>query len=107
LTDAEIFAACEGRMARKGARAEQSGKLARVSGSGMPRPEVAARIEAALSGQLPEQAEKAVKAKRKRSKDSASRKEKSKRSKSDKKRPSDKEEKRKSKKRKTNNVAEE
>ncbi|KAJ2698416.1 hypothetical protein H4R19_005597 [Coemansia spiralis] len=52
LTDAELFAACEGRTARKGARADQSGKLARVMGDGMPRAEVAARIEAALSGQL-------------------------------------------------------
>ncbi|KAJ2383147.1 hypothetical protein GGI23_007212, partial [Coemansia sp. RSA 2559] len=48
ISDAELFAACEGRMARKGARAEQHGKLARVLGDGMPRPEVAARIEAAL-----------------------------------------------------------
>ncbi|KAJ2460798.1 hypothetical protein GGF42_000616 [Coemansia sp. RSA 2424] len=103
LTDAELFAACEGRMARKGARAEQSGKLARVSGSGMPRPEVAARIEAALSGRLSEQVENVVKVKRKRSKDedakeTKSRKEASKRSKSDKKkRSSDREERRKSK----------
>ncbi|KAJ1794645.1 hypothetical protein LPJ59_004489, partial [Coemansia sp. RSA 2399] len=52
ISDAELFAACEGRMARKGARAEQNGKLARVHGDGMPRPEVAARIEAALSGRL-------------------------------------------------------
>ncbi|KAJ1843380.1 hypothetical protein LPJ73_005509 [Coemansia sp. RSA 2703] len=55
ISDAELFAACEGRMARKGARAEQSGKLARVNGDGMPRPEVAARIEAALNGTLTEQ----------------------------------------------------
>ncbi|KAJ1813909.1 hypothetical protein LPJ56_003233, partial [Coemansia sp. RSA 2599] len=39
ISDAELFAACEGRMARKGARAEQSGKLKRVDGDGMPRPE--------------------------------------------------------------------
>ncbi|KAJ2773093.1 hypothetical protein IWQ57_001464 [Coemansia nantahalensis] len=52
MTDAELFAACEGRTARKGARADQSGKLARTTGDGMPRAEVAARIEAALSGQL-------------------------------------------------------
>ncbi|KAJ2858667.1 hypothetical protein J3B02_000048 [Coemansia erecta] len=52
ISDAELFAACEGRMARKGARAEQSGKLKRVNGDGMPRPEVAARIEAALNGTL-------------------------------------------------------
>ncbi|KAJ1924453.1 hypothetical protein LPJ71_000522 [Coemansia sp. S17] len=106
LTDAELFAACEGRTARKGARAEQNGKLARVSGSGMPRPEVVARIEAALSGRLPEQIEQIVTAKRKRSKDedtkdtkeTKDRKSKSKRSKSDKKkRSSEKEEKRKSK----------
>ncbi|KAJ2157648.1 hypothetical protein GGF46_004350 [Coemansia sp. RSA 552] len=57
LTDAELFAACEGRMARKGARAEQHGKLARASGDGMPRPEVVARIEAALSGRLGELAD--------------------------------------------------
>ncbi|KAJ1730930.1 hypothetical protein LPJ72_004208 [Coemansia sp. Benny D160-2] len=60
ISDAELFAACEGRMARKGARAEQSGKLARVLGDGMPRPEVAARIEAALSGRLHELEEKSV-----------------------------------------------
>ncbi|KAJ1991696.1 hypothetical protein GGI25_005973 [Coemansia spiralis] len=54
LTDEELFAACEGRTARKGARAEQSGKLSRVNGNGMPRPEVAARIEAALTGRLHE-----------------------------------------------------
>ncbi|KAJ2880931.1 hypothetical protein H4R27_004418 [Coemansia aciculifera] len=106
LTDAELFAACEGRTARKGARAEQNGKLARVSGSGMPRPEVAARIEAALSGRLPEQIEQIVTAKRKRSKDedtkdikdTKDRKSKSKSSKSDKKkRSSEKEERRKNK----------
>ncbi|KAJ2661313.1 hypothetical protein IWW48_002466 [Coemansia sp. RSA 1200] len=60
ISDAELFAACEGRMARKGARAEQNGKLARVLGDGMPRPEVAARIEAALSGRLHELEEKSV-----------------------------------------------
>ncbi|KAJ2776098.1 hypothetical protein H4R18_005853 [Coemansia javaensis] len=49
LTDAELFAACEGRTARKGARAEQRGKLARTTGDGMPRPEVVASIEAALA----------------------------------------------------------
>ncbi|KAJ2450541.1 hypothetical protein EV183_004217 [Coemansia sp. RSA 2336] len=54
MSDAELFAACEGRMARKGARAEQAGKLARVMGDGMPRPEVAAMIEAALSGRATE-----------------------------------------------------
>ncbi|KAJ2846691.1 hypothetical protein IWW36_004230 [Coemansia brasiliensis] len=54
ISDAELFAACEGRMARKGARAEQAGKLARVMGDGMPRPEVAAMIEAALSGRATE-----------------------------------------------------
>ncbi|KAJ2764251.1 hypothetical protein GGI18_006490, partial [Coemansia linderi] len=98
LTDAELFAACEGRTARKGARAEQSGKLARVAG--MARPEVAARIEAALSGRLPEQVEVAVTAKRKRSKDEETedRKKKSRESKSDKKKRSgEKKEKRKSK----------
>ncbi|KAJ2466909.1 hypothetical protein GGI02_004213 [Coemansia sp. RSA 2322] len=68
MTDAELFAACEGRTARKGARAEQTGKLARVSGGGMPRPEVVARIEAALSGRLPELAS-TDKPKRNRSKD--------------------------------------
>ncbi|KAJ2812272.1 hypothetical protein H4S07_001511, partial [Coemansia furcata] len=67
LTDAELFAACEGRTARKGARAEQNGKLARVAG--MARPEVAARIEAALSGRLPEQTEVTAKRKRKDSED--------------------------------------
>ncbi|KAJ1816994.1 hypothetical protein LPJ60_005064 [Coemansia sp. RSA 2675] len=98
LTDAELFAACEGRTARKGARAEQSGKLARVAG--MARPGVAARIEAALSGRLPEQVEVAVTAKRKRSKDEETedRKKKSRESKSDKKKRSgEKKEKRKSK----------
>ncbi|KAJ1663321.1 hypothetical protein IW140_005097 [Coemansia sp. RSA 1813] len=67
ISDAELFAACEGRMARKGARAEQNGKLARVLGDGMPRPEVAARIEAALSGRLHELKEANGKKKRKRS----------------------------------------
>ncbi|KAJ2892659.1 hypothetical protein IWW38_003133 [Coemansia aciculifera] len=106
LTDAELFAACEGRMARKGARAEQSGKLARVSGSGMPRPEVAARIEAALSGRLPEQIVQVVKTKRKRSRDEDGKeKEKKKRSKSDKKekRSSDKKEKKEKKRRAKDN----
>ncbi|KAJ2702822.1 hypothetical protein FB645_004131 [Coemansia sp. IMI 203386] len=65
VTDEELFAACEGRMARKGARAEQSGKLRRVMGDGMPRPEVAARIEAALNGTLFE-TEKKMKKKRRR-----------------------------------------
>ncbi|KAJ1874942.1 hypothetical protein LPJ57_004742 [Coemansia sp. RSA 486] len=65
VTDEELFAACEGRMARKGARAEQSGKLRRVMGDGMPRPEVAARIEAALNGTLFE-TEKKMKRKRRR-----------------------------------------
>ncbi|KAJ2790248.1 hypothetical protein H4R20_007043 [Coemansia guatemalensis] len=69
LTDAELFAACEGRMARKGARAEQSGKLARVLGDGMPRPEVAARIEAALSGKLTELVEEDSKKRKRRKKD--------------------------------------
>ncbi|KAJ1958725.1 hypothetical protein EC988_000130 [Linderina pennispora] len=55
ISDAELFAACEGRMARKGARAEQNGKLARVNGDGMPRPEVAAMIEAALRGEAQSQ----------------------------------------------------
>lgn len=54
ISDAELFAACEGRMARKGARAEQNGKLSRVAGDCMPDPKVAARIEAALSGKLAE-----------------------------------------------------
>ncbi|KAJ1834458.1 hypothetical protein LPJ63_001943 [Coemansia sp. RSA 2711] len=67
LSDAELFAACEGRMARKGARAEQNGKLARVTGDGMPRPEVAAMIEAALSGRAQELVDHASK-KRKQSK---------------------------------------
>ncbi|PIA18291.1 hypothetical protein COEREDRAFT_79792 [Coemansia reversa NRRL 1564] len=69
LTDAELFAACEGRMARKGARAEQSGKLARVMGDGMPRPEVAARIEAALSGKLSVLIEEGPKKPKRRRKD--------------------------------------
>ncbi|KAJ2615861.1 hypothetical protein H4S08_001055 [Coemansia sp. RSA 1365] len=69
LTDAELFAACEGRMARKGARAEQSGKLARVMGNGMPRPEVVARIEAALSGKLSELVEKDPKKSKRRKKE--------------------------------------
>ncbi|KAJ2321723.1 hypothetical protein H4S02_000585 [Coemansia sp. RSA 2611] len=83
LSDAELFAACEGRMARKGARAEQNGKLARVTGDGMPRPEVAAMIEAALSGRAQELVDHASK-KRKQSKSKDS-KSKSKKSKSDKK----------------------
>ncbi|KAJ1913243.1 hypothetical protein H4219_005296 [Mycoemilia scoparia] len=51
LTDAELFAACEGRTARKGARGEQPGKLKRTNGDGMPRLEVVKMIEAAMSGQ--------------------------------------------------------
>ncbi|KAJ2559781.1 hypothetical protein EV175_000166 [Coemansia sp. RSA 1933] len=78
ITDAELFAACEGRMARKGARAEQNGKLARVLGDGMPRPEVAARIEAALAGRLHELEEATDKKKRKRADDDGDRKEKKK-----------------------------
>ncbi|KAJ1678393.1 hypothetical protein EV182_004135 [Spiromyces aspiralis] len=50
MTDEELFAACEGRTARKGARGEQPGKLKRVSGDGIPRPEVVAMIEAAIRG---------------------------------------------------------
>ncbi|KAJ2666698.1 hypothetical protein IW148_000688 [Coemansia sp. RSA 1199] len=75
LTDEELFAACEGRTARKGARAEQHGKLARVMGDGMPRPEVAAMIEAALSGRAHELVEQDSK-KRKRSKSDSETKEK-------------------------------
>ncbi|KAJ2502651.1 hypothetical protein GGH96_000940 [Coemansia sp. RSA 1972] len=67
LTDEELFAACEGRTARKGARAEQNGKLARVMGDGMPRPEVAAMIEAALSGRAREVVEDSKKRKRSKS----------------------------------------
>ncbi|PWA01882.1 hypothetical protein BB558_001998 [Smittium angustum] len=41
LTDEQLFEACEGRMARKGARAEQVGKLKRVQkGTGEPNPEI-------------------------------------------------------------------
>ncbi|KAI7832078.1 hypothetical protein BX661DRAFT_179756 [Kickxella alabastrina] len=84
ISDAELFAACEGRMARKGARADQSGKLARLAGDSMPRPEVVARIEAALSGRLAEQIELAN-PKRKRSEKDKKEKEREKKDKKDKK----------------------
>ncbi|OLY82702.1 G patch domain-containing protein 4 [Smittium mucronatum] len=51
LTDEQLFAACEGRTARKGARAEQPGKLSRVSkNSGMPNPDIVKMIELAQQG---------------------------------------------------------
>ncbi|OMJ15038.1 G patch domain-containing protein 4 [Smittium culicis] len=51
LTDEQLFAACEGRTARKGARAEQPGKLSRVSkNSGIPNPDIVKMIEMAQQG---------------------------------------------------------
>ncbi|OMJ28874.1 G patch domain-containing protein 4 [Smittium culicis] len=51
LTDEQLFAACEGRTARKGARAEQPGKLNRVSkNSGIPNPDIVKMIEMAQQG---------------------------------------------------------